>query len=504
MHSYTDELYECLQPKAQLLGKSCNIDESYITYFSEEVIRSQNTFSLSKLIDALLPILRKTADMGRWKIVSHGRSRATGTIKIAHSLQSVQNLQLDKPYIMIVDKIDGTEDIADWVAAILTMDNVDMLCHVAIRCRNSNVILGTCYEHHLLEDMKSFEGKILSVSIENDMVQHNEHLVDEPEVIADPRSSASIKNGGSKSLNLIKLTDRVSDFIKIPSSVTLPSEMFQQTLQSNSESMLLFNSLISELSSNHKDYSSILLRIRKLINDITLPTGIVQCIQDKLMKQEGFINQWSGQLEEAVTSDVRRVWASVWNERAYLSRFSRNLNSNEIRMGVLIQRVIPADYSFIIHTHNPISGNENEILSEIVVGLGETLAHNSPGTPLCVVSTKKGPTHTIVSYPSKNKALFDSDQGESLIVRSDSNDEDLPDFAGAGLYDSFFINKPTHSFVQYDKEKLFWYKDFQHFMFDSIVRIAEEVEDIMKFPQDIEGIYSDSSFYVVQTRNQIF
>ena len=172
-------------------------------------------------------------------------------------------------------------------------------------------------------------------------------------------------------------------------------------------------------------------------------------------------------------------------------------------MGVLIQNVIPADYSFIIHTRNPVSNNSNEILSEVAVGLGETLTGNSPGTPLCVISTKKEHKHTIMSYPSKNMAYFDSYQEKSYIIRSDSNDEDSSDFAGAGLYDSFFINTPVQRFVHYDKERLFWDRDFQYFLFDSLSKMAKEIEDIKQHPQDIEGVYYNNAFYLVQTRDQI-
>ena len=143
------------------------------------------------------------------------------------------------------------------------------------------------------------------------------------------------------------------------------------------------------------------------------------------------------------------------------------------------------------------------MLSEIAVGLGESLTGNSPGTPLCVVSDKKGQTHKIISYPSKQLAYFDSHRDGSYIMRSDSNDEDLSDFSGAGLYDSYLINKPIHTFIRYDTEKLFWDRDFQYFLFDSLIKIAEEIEDIMQCPQDIEGVYANDSFYIVQTRNQI-
>jgi alpha-glucan,water dikinase len=502
IHSYTDELYECIQPKARLLGESCHIPESFLTNFTEEVIRSQNTFVLSKLIDSLFPMVRKTANIGCWKIVSHGKGSATGTIKVTDALLSIQGRQFEKPHIMIVNKIDGIEDIPYWVTAVITKSDVDILSHIAIRCRNAKVILSTCYEQNVFEKLTLYKGKTLTFVIENDRVHYHEDNIKESETIIHEKKRVCSKNSGSKSRNLMKIKAKVSDLIKTPFSATLPFEAFEKTLRSNPEAITLFKKLTGELASNHQDYSSILSEIRTLINNLTLPSDIIQFIQERIMSKDGMLSQWSESLEKAIISNIKKVWGSAWNERAYLSRFSRNLNSHRIRMGVLMQNVIPADYSFIIHTKNPVSNNNNEMLSEIVVGLGETLTGNSPGTSLCVVSDKKEQTHKIISYPSKQLAYFDSHRDDSYIMRSDSNDEDLSDFAGAGLYDSYLINKATHTVVQYDKEKLFWDRDFQYFLFDSFIKIAEEIEDIMKCPQDIEGVYAHNSFYVVQTRNQ--
>jgi alpha-glucan,water dikinase len=501
IHSYADELSESIQPKALLLGESCSIPESYLTNFTEEVIRSQNTFVLSKLVDKLFPMLRETAHIGRWKIVSHGKGNATGIIKVTDSLLSLQGSQFEKPHIMIVKKIDGIEDIPNWVSAIITTSDIDILSHIAIRCRNAKVILITCYEQDEFEKLTLYEGKTLSFVIENDRIRYHEDSLKKIESINHEKKRVYNKNGGSKSGNLMKIATKVSDFIKIPLSATLPFEAFEKTLNNNPEALTLFRKLTGALASHHQDYSSILSEIRGLINNLILPSDIIQSIRKRIISQEKVLNQWSESLEKAVILNIKKVWGSVWNERAYLSRFSRNLDNNQIRMGVLMQNVIPADYSFIIHTKNPLSNNDSEMLSEIVVGLGETLTGNSPGTPLCVVSDKKEQIHRIIFYPSKQLAYFDSNQDDSYIMRSDSNDEDLSDFAGAGLYDSFLTNKPIQTFVKYDKEKLFWNRSFQYFLFDSLIRIAEEIEGIMKCPQDIEGIYANDSFYIVQTRN---
>jgi hypothetical protein len=39
-------------------------------------------------------------------------------------------------------------------------------------------------------------------------------------------------------------------------------------------------------------------------------------------------------------------------------------------MAVLVQRVVPAQYAYVIHTRNPSNNDPNEIFCELVRGLG--------------------------------------------------------------------------------------------------------------------------------------
>lgn len=57
-------------------------------------------------------------------------------------------------------------------------------------------------------------------------------------------------------------------------------------------------------------------------------------------------------------------------------------------MAVLVQKIIPADYAFVIHTKNPSSNDSNEIYAEVVVGLGETLVGTYEGQSLSFVYNK--------------------------------------------------------------------------------------------------------------------
>lgn len=55
------------------------------------------------------------------------------------------------------------------------------------------------------------------------------------------------------------------------------------------------------------------------------------------------------------------MWASKYNERALLSMRKVGLDFRDLRMAVLVQRVVPAAYAFVIHTHNPSTGAADEV-----------------------------------------------------------------------------------------------------------------------------------------------
>lgn len=65
------------------------------------------------------------------------------------------------------------------------------------------------------------------------------------------------------------------------------------------------------------------------------------------------------------------------------------LDFADLRMAVLVQRVVPAAYAFVIHTENPSTGAADEIYAEVVKGLGESIVSGMvPGTALSFIARK--------------------------------------------------------------------------------------------------------------------
>jgi alpha-glucan,water dikinase len=123
---------------------------------------------------------------------------------------------------------------------------------------------------------------------------------------------------------------------------------------------------------------------------------------------------------------------------------------NQIFMAVLVQKIVTAEYAYVIHTTNPTNNEDDEVYVEACLGLGEALVSDMPGKAFSFSYHKKNKAMKINSYPNKSLGLTAS----GFIFRSDSNSEDLSGFAGAGLFDSYTMNEEKKFRISYNQEKL--------------------------------------------------
>ena len=87
------------------------------------------------------------------------------------------------------------------------------------------------------------------------------------------------------------------------------------------------------------------------------------------------------------------------------------LDFNDLRMAVLVQRVVPADYAYVIHTHNPSNGSPDEIYAEVVKGLGEAIVSGMvPGSSMSFIAHKSDLQHPKVGptlLPLQGRSSFE-------------------------------------------------------------------------------------------------
>ena len=211
-----------------------------------------------------------------------------------------------------------------------------------------------------------------------------------------------------------------------------------------------------------------LARVRELLLGMTAPAELQASLLEAWQRVGLPAVAWDTSLARNLAASGRRSGTSART----LSRRARGVAHESLRMAVLIQQVVPADYAFVIHTANPLSGNCDEIYAEVVLGLGETLVGNYPGRALGFLCRKRDLQIELLSYPGKSVGLY----GKGVIFRSDSNGEDLEGFAGAGLYDSVLAEEPEQRLLDYQGEKLVWDQGFRDELLRSIARAGLEVE----------------------------
>ena len=85
---------------------------------------------------------------------------------------------------------------------------------------------------------------------------------------------------------------------------------------------------------------------------------------------------------------IKKVWASKFNERAFLAVKKIGVRLDQVFMAVLIQKIVRAQYAFVVHTINPTNGDNSEVYVEACRGLGESLVSDMPGQALSFTTLK--------------------------------------------------------------------------------------------------------------------
>ncbi|XP_011655614.1 alpha-glucan water dikinase, chloroplastic isoform X2 [Cucumis sativus] len=518
-----EEYHRILQPSAEYLGSLLGVDQWAVDIFTEEIIRSGSASSLSSLLNRLDPVLRTTANLGSWQIISP--VEAVGYVVVVDELLAVQNKSYEKPTILVANRVKGEEEIPDGTVAVLTPDMPDVLSHVSVRARNGKVCFATCFDSSILSDLQVKEGKLIRLKPTSADIVYSEVKEDEvqdassihendaaPSPVTLVRKHFSGKYAivseeftsdlvGAKSRNISYLKGKVPSWVGIPTSVALPFGVFEEVLSDESNKAVAekVHDLKIKLGSGE---SSALKEIRKTVLQLAAPPQLVLELKSK-MKSSGM--PWPGdegeKRWEQAWMAIKKVWASKWNERAYFSTRKVKLDHDYLCMAVLVQEIINADYAFVIHTTNPSSGDSSEIYAEVVKGLGETLVGAYPGRALSFICKKNDlDTPKVLGYPSKPIGLFIR---RSIIFRSDSNGEDLEGYAGAGLYDSVPMDEEEKVVLDYTTDPLIVDDNFRKSILSSIARAGNAIEELYGSPQDIEGVIRDGEVYVVQTRPQM-
>ncbi len=96
--------------------------------------------------------------------------------------------------------------------------------------------------------------------------------------------------------------------------------------------------------------------------------------------------------DEALLDAVRRCWASLWTDRAIAYRQRLGLDQQAVKIAVVVQCMVDAQFAGVLFTANPVSGARDEIVIDASPGLGEA-----------IVSGQVTPDHTVLRRRGKGR-----------------------------------------------------------------------------------------------------
>src|SRR2546421_908852 len=103
-------------------------------------------------------------------------------------------------------------------------------------------------------------------------------------------------------------------------------------------------------------------------------------------QQETFLNVIGIQ---AVLTAVQQCFASLWTDRATQYRASLGIAPRNVRLAVVVQRMVEAEVAGVLFTANPLTGRRRQAVLDANPGLGEA-----------VVSGATNPDHFVVQTPT--------------------------------------------------------------------------------------------------------
>src|SRR5260370_12045733 len=181
-------------------------------------------------------------------------------------------------------------------------------------------------------------------------------------------------------------------------------------------------------------------------------------------QQETFLNVIGS---EAVLIAVQQCFASLWTDRATQYRSSLDIAPGNVRLAVVVQRMVEAEVAGVLFTANPLTGKRRQAVIDANPGLGEA-----------VVSGATNPDHFVVQ----------TNTGEIIERRLGDKQVLIQSVAGGGTQMIEAGASPALACLSDDQIR-------------ALAALGARVEALYETPQDIEwAINPSGQVFLLQTR----
>jgi len=499
--------------RVEKLGRALGVPEHAIRVFCDAEIRAHIIFQLSKVVSHILRRIRQQLGVPAWDVLVVGR--AAGRLKAAGVLGELGE-ELPEALVVLLGNAQGDEEIPNGIAGIVLAHEIPHLSHLGVRARQAKVVLVACEEATKLEELQAHEGQTISLTATPEKVvwelaphlalaQNRDPI--KPMRIPEVRLKAGQpwislqqiipENAGGKAAGARRLTELAAldgTGFKTALGLAVPFGVMEAALHAAPDLEREYQELLGRINRmTPGDFASTADRLRHLIQQLSVPDEIASEVAKRFSLNCRLIVRSSANCEDLtelagaglyesvanvapsdIAAAVRMVWSSLWTRRAALSRKQAGIPHEQAHMAVLIQHMLTPDFSFVVHTMNPITTNPREAYAEIAVGLGETLSSAAiRGNPYRMVCDKESGAATILVFANFSQAVWPNPVG-GLIRKT----------------------------VDYSRIELTRDRDAHKTLGRRLAAISRFVENAQHRPQDIEGVVVGREIYLVQSRSQ--
>lgn len=287
---------------------------------------------------------------------------------------------------------------------------------------------------------------------------------------------------GGKGFNLYVMTKAG---LNVPAWVVLGPDTFETFKESSGIAQRF--SLLETSDLTPKELSQ---QIEHLILDTALPAEVEEFIVksfEKLNKdlisvrssaldEDGAAHSFAGQLssylyiksKEAVLESVKKCWASAYSERGLVYRREGGLSWEGIKVAVVLQEMICPDKAGVLFTCDPINEDPHHLLINSVYGVGEGLVSGL--------------------YDADNYKL---EKETGKVVEQEITDKPKM------LIQDVTAEAPKEVDVPEDQINISSLTDSE---LDELNKMSETIENLYRFPQDVEWAIQDNVIYLLQSR----
>ncbi len=300
---------------------------------------------------------------------------------------------------------------------------------------------------------------------------------------------------GGKGSSLIKLM-RIG--INVPPGFILNSNSYKTFLEESENSELLKELLTTELTIKKVLHFS--KAVKQLIRTTRIPSKIEKQIKigfKKLKKDSGshasYAVRSSATIEDTeaysfagqaktylhnktfdeIILSVKKCWASLFTPSALfyiiqMNKKGQKISLLDIRMAVVIQKMVNADVSGVLFTANVINNNQDEVMINSTWGLGETIANNTVIPDMFIFKKVEFEIVKSVIGTKEKKSIRNPDGSNTIIMDTDTEHRDI------------------YSLNENQLKQLY--------------NLGLKIENAFKYPQDIEWAIENDVIYTLQSR----